>query len=256
MARTDSPRTLVAGRETAQRFAQRARAERRRRQRLVLALVGAFCLIAGGVALVARSSLLRVETVEVTGAKRQPAADVVAAAAVPDGAAMWLLDTDAVGRRVAALPRVRSAMVTRAWPRTVRITVSERVPVAVVATAAGDHVVVDSGAAEIERLATAPAGLLAVRLTAPDLPDTAPARGPLISTALAVAVALPPAVRARVELVTVSSTEDVSLQLAGGALVHWGSAELPERKAAVLTALLATPHQLYDVRAPDTPAFR
>lgn len=256
MPAADRGRTLLAGRETAHRFAQRARAERRRRRRIALAVAAVLAVLAGGAAFLARSSVLRVESVVVSGARRQPVPEVLAAARVPAGEPMWTLDTESIRQRVATLPRLRSVSVSRQWPRTVRITVAERQPVAVAALPSGGHVVVDSGAAEIERLPAAPDGLLRVRLDAPGLADDAAARRPLVTSALAVAVALPPPVRARVESVTVASTEAVSLRLTGGAVVQWGSPARSERKAQVLTALLVTPYQLYDVRAPDTPAVR
>lgn len=247
---------VLAGRETAHRFAQRARAERRVRRRRWFAVGGAVLLVAATLAVVARSSLLRVGSVEVSGARRQPVAELLAAARVPPGTPMWSLDTDRVAARVAALPRVRSARVSRSWPRLVRITITERQPVAVVAIPGLPHVVVDSGAAEVERLPAPPNGLLKIQLTAPDLPDTPQARQPLVSTALTVAVALPPALRARLASIKVSSIEAIELLLTDGSVVHWGSADRSDRKAAVLTALLVTRHAAYDVRAPETPSVR
>ncbi|MEP7020830.1 MAG: FtsQ-type POTRA domain-containing protein [Pseudonocardiales bacterium] len=251
-----SDRALVAGRETAQRFAQRARSERRRKRGRWLAAGAVVVLIAAALVLVGRSSLLRVRTVEVTGAKRQPIVEVLAAAAVPARAPMWKLDLAAVRGRVAALPRVRTVSVSRQWPRNVRITISERLPVAVVTVPVGNPLIVDSGAAEIERLPTAPEGLLPVTLTAADLPDTAEARRPLVTAALTVAVALPAPVRARTARLLVASSEQVELVFTDGTRVQWGSADRSDRKAAVLTALLVTPHASYDVRAPETPAVR
>ncbi|MDQ1709979.1 MAG: cell division protein FtsQ, partial [Frankiaceae bacterium] len=167
MPANNGRRTVVAGRETAHRFAQRARSERRRKQRIWLAAAAAVLLVVGCAGAVARSSLVRVRSVVVTGTKRQPVGDVLSAAAVTDGAPMWTLDTGAVRRRVAALPRLRTVAVSRSWPHTVRIAVTERTPVAVVAPPGAGQIVVDSGGAEIERLAAAPPGLLRVRLTAP-----------------------------------------------------------------------------------------
>lgn len=249
-------RHLVTGRETAQRFTQRARTERRRRQRRWLAAGAVVVLVAAALVLLARSSLLRVRSVTAAGTKRQPVEQLLTAAAVPVDAPMWRLDTSAIRDRVAALPRVRTVSVSRSWPRTVRISITERQPVAVVQPPAGNPVVVDSGAAEIERVPTAPAGLLPINLAAADLPDTPEARRPLVSAALMVAVALPPQVRARTGLIKVDSTERIELVFSDGTLVQWGSAARSDRKAEVLVALLRTPHASYDVRAPETPAFR
>lgn len=256
MPTADGRATTVAGRETAHRFAQRVRAERRRTRRRWLAVAAVGLVLLSGVGLVARSSWLRVQKIVVSGAKRQPVDELVAAAAIRHDTPLWSFDPAAARKRVAALPRVRSATVTRSWPRTVRIHITERQPVAVVSPPTGGYVSVDSTAAEIERSATAPAGLLPVRLTPPALPDTPDARRPLVAAALSVAVALPAQVRARVAVVRVASTEQVELVLGDGALVHWGSVDRSERKAAVLSALLKTPHASYDVRAPETPSVR
>lgn len=246
----------VTGRETAHRFAQRVRAERRRRQRRWLVSAAVLVVAAVAVTLVGRSSLLRVGTVDVKGATRSPAAEVLAAASVRAEAPMWRLDTAAVRRRVESLPRVRTAVVSRSWPRTIRIVITERQPVAAAKLPKGGVVVVDNGGAEIERVVTPPAGLLPITLTSADLADTAQARRPLVTAALTVAVALPPPIRSRVVLVKVASTESVQLVLSDGKVVQWGSADRSARKAAVLTALLATPYTSYDVSAPESPAVR
>jgi cell division protein FtsQ len=255
MPRADG-RDVVAGRETAHRFAQRARARRRHRQRQWIVAGLVIVAIAASGVVVARSALVRVGTVSVSGTSRQPVDEVISAAAVRIGTPMWSLDTAAIRDRVATLPRIRTVSVARHWPRTVRITITERQPVAVVTPTSGTAVVVDSGAAEIERVAAEPAGLLRITLTRAGLPDTAEARRPLVSAALAVAVALPPPVRARTGVIRVESTEQIELVFTDGTIVQWGSADRSERKAAVLSALLVTPHSLYDVRAPETPAVR
>ena len=213
-------------------------------------------LLTAGIVLIGRSSLLRVRTVDVTGGNRQGVAAISAAAAVPAGAPMWTLDVAAVRRRVAALPRVRTVTVIRNWPTTVLIKITERQPVAVVTVPAGAPVVVDSAAAEIERVPAPPVGLLPIALTATGLADTQQARRPLVTAALAVAAALPAQIRSRVALVRLSSGEQVELVFADGTVIRWGSAAESERKAAVLTALLRTPYQMYDVRAPESPAVR
>src|SRR5581483_5120584 len=77
------------------------------------------------------TSLLGVRTVRVSGNSLVTPDQVRAAAAVPGGAALASLDLRAVARRVERLAPVRSAQVTRDWPSTVVIAVTERAPVAV-----------------------------------------------------------------------------------------------------------------------------
>lgn len=203
-----------------------------------------------------RSSLLRVHSVVVTGAARQSTAEVLAAAAIPRKASMWNLDQGAISGRVAALPWVRIVSVSRSWPRTVRITVAEREAVAAVTGAGFGPLLVDRQAAEIIAVTRAPGGLLPIVLAATPVPATAQSRRPMIDAALVVAGALPPPVRARLERIVVTSAQRISLRLRDGTLVEWGSADRSDRKAAVLSALLVTPHSLYDVSAPESPAVR
>lgn len=256
MAPTSRPPAAVGGRETSHRFAERVRGERRRRRRRWLAAGGVLVILGTSVVFLARSAVFRVQSVVVSGAKRQPVDEVLRAAGIRPGAPMWTLDPSRAGTRVGTLPRIRSVTVTRSWPRRVDIAITERQPVAVVAAPPGGHLVVDSGAAEIERLAGPPAGLLAISLIGQELADTAEARRPLVTAALSVAVVLPKSIRARLAKITVVSVEQIDVILTDSSVVHWGNASRSERKAAVLAALLATRHAVYDVRAPDTPSVR
>lgn len=245
-----------AGRESASRFAQRARDERRHRRRRWLAVAALLAAAVGVAVTLSRSSLLRVQSVVVTGAGRQSTAEVLAAAAIPRRAPMWNLDQGAISGRVAALPWVRTVSVSRSWPRTVRVTVAERQAVAAVTGAGFGPLLVDHEAAEITKVTHAPVALLPIVLAVTPVPATAQSRRPLIEAALVVAAALPPPVRARLERIVVTSAQRISLRLRDGTLVEWGSSDRSERKAAVLSALLVTPHSLYDVSAPESPAVR
>ena len=68
--------------------------------------------------------------VAVTGAQRTGTDTVLAAAALPRGRDVWLLDTAGATQRVEALPWVASAQVRREWPNLVSIDVTERVAAA------------------------------------------------------------------------------------------------------------------------------
>ena len=96
---------------------------RLRRVVIVLAAVG---IVVGAVALY-RSPLLRVQDVQVVGAKNVDAAEVQALAGL-EGRTMLDLPLDRVEERVGALPMVKSVETERRWPDGVRITISERAP--------------------------------------------------------------------------------------------------------------------------------
>ncbi len=101
---------------------------RRRRLNVVLAVIclGVWTLVG------LRSSLLDVDRVQVTGADRTAPDAVRAAAGIAPGEPMVGLDVDAGTDAVAALPWVDEVRISRMWPGTVRIVVTERTPLAAV----------------------------------------------------------------------------------------------------------------------------
>ena len=90
------------------------------------------------------TSVLGVRQVEVTGTSVVPESEVRAAAAVAPGTPLARVDTGAVGARVTALAPVAAVEVSRSWPGTLVIAVTDRVGVAAVAVPAGFGVI-DSG---------------------------------------------------------------------------------------------------------------
>lgn len=227
---------------------------RYRRRRLAALLIGLLLLVGlglGGRVLLYDAGLFDVEAVAVTGLVTVPEADVLSAAAVPAGVPLAAIDTEAVATRVAALPPVESVHVGRSWPHTVAVTVTERTPVATVSTAQGPALVDRSGV--VYRGVPAP-GL-------PRLTTTPRSGDPATLAAVAVLASLPDALRAQVEtagasVVAPGAPGQVTLRLADGNEVRWGTPERAEEKAAALTALLTQPGTVYDVTSPDLPTIR
>ncbi len=75
--------------------------------------------------------MFAIRTVEIRGATPATAAAVRKALAPLDGTSMLALGPDAVRRRAEALPSVVSATYDRAFPHTLRVTIREERPVAV-----------------------------------------------------------------------------------------------------------------------------
>src|SRR5262249_55229825 len=119
------------GRRTeAERRRTRPRPNRRKeiRRRWVALLI--LLTVVGGVYLLFFSSLLGVKNVEVTGAKSGSADQIRAAAAVPDGKPMLRVDVDGIRDTVAELSGIATVEVSRSWPNTVEIVVTERTAIA------------------------------------------------------------------------------------------------------------------------------
>ena len=96
-------------------------------------LVGlAVAAIGGGLYGLAReTSLFAVRSVDVEGAPTTVAADVRAALRSYEGRSLVAVDARSVEQRADALPTVRSAVVDRAFPHTLRIRIVPELPVAV-----------------------------------------------------------------------------------------------------------------------------
>jgi cell division protein FtsQ len=218
---------------------------RRAVSRRLIVIMSVITMLAIGY-LIVFTSLFGVKSVEVSGATTIPAETIRAAAAIEDGTPLVRLDTDEVRARVAALPKVFSAEVTRSFPNTVEIAIVERGPVAMITAADGVHLV-DSTGLDYEIVKAPPQVLpeLVVDAARPDDPATA--------SAVSILTAIPQQLRAQLVRVTAKTPGNVQLTLADGRLIKWGSAENSARKAAVLAPLLTRPGKVYDVATPDFP---
>lgn len=107
-----------------------ARDRGRRRVRRTIALVAATVLVLGAVA-ATRSVLLDVDAVTVHGARHSGEAATLDAAGIARGRPMTSVDLAAVEARLERMPWVAGAEVSRQWPGTVRIRVTERSAVAI-----------------------------------------------------------------------------------------------------------------------------
>lgn len=191
--------------------------------------------------------VLGVRTVEVTGLRGLTVEQVRGAAAVRYGTPLPTLDCTSIAYRIAALPRVALVRVYREWPTTVRVDITERVPVGAMRQPDGTHLVDDSGFDYATVPSTAAAGLpvIQLRFVAP--------RDPLTEAVVRVLTELPAWLRSEVIAVDTDTPGGVRLALASGKIVRWGGVEQPDRKAAVLAVLLTRAGTVYDVSSPDLP---
>ncbi len=222
------------------------------RRRVIVRRWIALAVTVGLVALVAAvlwTPLVGVRSVDVAGASPTlTATDITAAARIRPGTPMVQLDTDAVAERVHQLPRVGTVTVSRRWPGTIRIVVTERDPVGYVAEPDGAHLV-DRTGLDYATITKAPAGLPKIVL-----PAIAPT-DQLTRAVVGVLRALPAQLRAIVLTATAKTPGSVTLGLTGGRTIDWGSVDESARKAEVLAALMTRPGKVYDVSSPQLPTI-
>jgi cell division protein FtsQ len=254
-AETEPRRRPAAGR-TGRRPRRDTPGGRRRRLLvrggLALAVLGLLAWLLWG------SPVLAVSAVRVDGAGTLTATEVVDVAGVAEGTPLLRVDVEAAEARVARLPQVADVEVTRGWPRSVVVTVVERVPVAVVEEA-GTRLLVDRDGVLFDTVTgrRPPAGAVPLDVADPGPEDRA------TRAALSALVALPEEVRGDVADARATSAEDVRLTLEDGTTVLWGSAEDAGDKADTLVALLGQlqagalePAQTIDVSTPSAVVLR
>jgi cell division protein FtsQ len=104
-------------------------------------------LIFAGYRAAASASFFQVRQVDVRGASRASADQIQQAVKHTVGdSGVWRADLSAVSKQIERLPWVRTAVVSRLLPDGLRVRITERVPKAVVRTAAGHFVWVDEDA--------------------------------------------------------------------------------------------------------------
>lgn len=244
MTMTDEETVTLADRD----FARRRWGRRWRRLRPFLYAALLLGLVGGGIWLVFFSSVVTVRDVSVSGNQTVSSVRIEAVAKAPKGRQLARVDLAAIQERVKTIPAVRSVSVSRSWPHTIAIEVTERTPVAVVERGTGLQAVDDDGVlfGSYDRR---PDDLPLVRTDA-DVKSEALAEAARVVTSLRADIA------AKVDSVDVETVDRIRLRLAGGRTVMWGSAEDSAEKAAVLAVLLEHKADQIDVSVPGRPTTR
>jgi cell division protein FtsQ len=238
----------MALRSESARFTRRQWARRLRSARPWLLAVGALGLVVVGVWTVFFSSWLATEQVDVGGTTIVSSDEVLKAAEIDLGTPLVRVDLDAARDRIEALPAVDWATVHRSWPHTIEITVKERVPLATVPRR-GQWLAMDDEGVLFRPTPIRDAGL----------PIVALARGADESARQEVAsvvAALPDDLMAQTRRVRAQTMDSITLNLADGRSVRWGSADESQRKVQVLAILLKQKASVYDVSVPEQPTTR
>jgi cell division protein FtsQ len=231
------------------------REQGRRRRRALLAVLVVTALV-GGTTWLLHSPLLSVHRVLVRGNTHTSSAAIQSAVAGVVDRPMISVSASAAESRVRALPWVAGVVVSRSWPSTLVVRVTERKPVAAVRDG-GRWDLVDASGRVLAVGSAEPGG---VRLAASSA-DLRPG-GTLPSGDLglvAVAGAVPPSLVSQVAEVVPAGQGQVDIELTGGPVVDLGAPTALSAKLASLETVLAevdmTGVKTIDVRLPDQPAL-
>jgi cell division protein FtsQ len=230
--------------DSRRRFARRQRSRRLVVLRPVLIVGAVLALGLGAGWTLLYSHWLALQSVDVKGVHLVTNRQVERAAALPTGEALVRLDLSGATERIEQIPAVGGVTVSRSWPHSVIITVTERTPVAVVEVSGGVRAV-DATGAEFK-----------LKGTQHGLPKIAvDPTGGALDDAAEVVSSLPAEIARRVSEVRADTIDSITLALRGGDEVMWGSAADSSRKAEVLAVLLHHQATVYDVSVPDQPTI-
>ncbi|MBV7412681.1 FtsQ-type POTRA domain-containing protein [Dermabacteraceae bacterium TAE3-ERU27] len=220
---------------------------------LILAAVLVLLLLAG--LALEKAPFLRAQKASVSGISYVDATAVDGIARKAFGKPLYRVPTSALEEEIAKVPGVKAASVTRSWPDSLRVEVSERKPAAVVEHPGAEATVIDETGVRLP-ISAENAGQLPVLTVGEKSQDPTAATETMLKTL----AALPEALRERAREMTASSRDDVSFivesESHGRKRVVWGNAKDGELKARVLAALLEVDAPVIDVSSPTAPVTR
>lgn len=239
-----------AERAELRRFTRRART----RKYTLLSIAGLVAVLLGLIAVAVFSPILALRTVIVDGTNRIDPAEIRAAVETQEGTPLALLNFDTINTELSVFPLIRSYVTEIVPPDTLLVHIVEREPIGSV-TIDGVFTLVDPAGITIQESAERIPGVPLIDIGGAD------ASSPAFVAVTEVLLSLPSDLRARVESVSATTKDDVSLVLSGvGQRVVWGSASDSARKAALLEALISQrdPGEAgeFDVSAPSNGIFR
>jgi cell division protein FtsQ len=248
-----APALVVDDRMRRRRLAVELAAKDRRYRRIAWILLPFALLITGVV--VAYLPMLDVDRIVVGGNTQEPAETVVWASRIDRGDPLLTIDVVGAERRIERLAWVDEATVTREWPGTVRITVTERIPIATLTPGEGRPTgLVDRDGRVLEVGGIVPPDLVELTGLDPYLAQGRPipaAGRPALALAVALSEQLPGA--------ALSVNVDLDVSLAVGGIARFGSDEQLHAKLVALEAILSDVDTenmaVLDLRVPTNPTI-
>lgn len=184
------------------------------------------------------------QEVTITGNSRLSVEQISAVAAVPIGNSLMSINPGLITEQLQAVPEIKVATVERGWPHTILITVTERTPIAVAATASGYNLI-DSDGMNAGLVTAPPPGLLVISAQ----PDS-----PAMTNAIQALAAIP--AEWALKGLSAATQDSVVATLGNGALITFGSGERAADKVEVAEALMEKGFEVINVSAPDAPTVK
>jgi len=223
------------------RFTQRSR----RRRIVWLSALGALLLLIGGSVAAAYSPLFAVQKITVVGTSTLDASTVEAALGDQIGTPLALVSSSEIKAALLAFPLIETYALEAQPPHDLTVRIVERTPVGVIRSDAG-YTLVDAAGVVLSTTTDQPAGQ-------PILDIAGGTDSRAFESAGLVVRSLPADVRANLTGVSASTADDVTLTLASGLTVVWGSSEESVVKGLVLAQTIAKNPEAgsIDVSSPD-----
>ncbi len=228
-----------------ERAAERAERNRKRYRsyvfRIAIIIVVAFIVIFGAMTLY-RSDFLLVKDVHVEGATHLSSSEITETAAVAEGSTLLRLDSDGIVSRLEESPWVQEAHVTRQFPDSIVIHITEREPAAVVRIDKNVRWVISEDCAWLS-LATDEDWKNNYHIIDVNTAISKPASGSVctddgIVAAVTLLQGLSPDFRDQIKNISAESAAKLSIKLKNGITVAWGDPDETELKEAAVWALL------------------
>lgn len=229
------------------------------RWRRIGAALAVIAVFAGLVALYF-SPALRVQKAQVSGAQTVSAQEVWSRADL-DGASLLTADLSAAESRVEELPMVKEATITRRWPQTLRIDITERTPWAVW-QAGGDAYVVDEDGVVLTAEPPEGAPVIRVDSAGEDLEPGRRVDSDAVALARSLTQQVPEALEQKIATFEWSGVSGLTITTDAGYSVVLGDSQNMDYKLAVWREIEAelgresmSGHVL-DLRFGDRPSFQ
>ena len=217
---------------------------RRRLPALIAALVVLLAIAGSCVYFI---PLVKVKNIEVHGATNADTAQVAEATGISVGENMLRVDSAAAAKNVASVPWVEKVTVSRSWPSTITVDVTEHQPVGYVKDKGTPLAVNEHG--QVFLSGAQPEGAVEFRNVKAD--DAA-----AIEAAAQAVVALQPQVREQLEYMSVKNAESIELHFREDRTVFWGSADRAREKAEATRVVLLRDGAEWNVSNPAIPTLK